>query len=171
MGVGATRRRSVLLLGLVCLVGADGTVVGTGRSQGFQLRIVQPGEWAIDHVFFDKVLPVGATTDFMVTGEALDRINPAFQEIPVQITETSLVQGKDSPRIVGVLENPSDETVWGTSLMPMCFDGSTPVTARLGYSDGTAGLAPGRISSFTVELLYTEACPSFALGGSGSPKS
>jgi hypothetical protein len=151
--------------------GADGALVGTGSSQGFQPATLQPGEWAMGYVFFSNQLPPGTTVDLTATGKSPDQYTSIFPDLPVKIGEANLVQDQYSPNVVGILQNTSDETLFATSVMLMCFDGSTPTTARSGYPDSTADLAPGTSSSFDVTLLSEESCPTFALAASGTPKS
>lgn len=145
--------------------GADGTLVGSGASQGLAPGRVDPGEWAFGYVFFSGEVPDGASYDLTATG-GTDAGYVSSTEIP--IVEVNQVQGDNPLEVVGIVENPTDEALTYVWISVACFDGPGTgiVHAERGSSDADQLQAKGT-GSFSLSLYGVESCANFAAAATG----
>jgi len=143
----------------------DGTLAGSGSSQGFAPSTLQPGEWAVGYLYFDSTVPADATFD--VTATASDDAE-FIGSVDVRPVEINVASSEFGSQIIGIVENPTDEPVEGPiDVLVACFDdtGTTPVSIHSGFTDGDQ-IPPGGTASFSVDL-FDDACANFVVGGSG----
>ena len=144
----------------------DGSLAGTGSSQGFAPSTVAPGEWSFGYVYFDGQVPAGAQFDITATAETdADSIG----SVDVAPIETNLVPGEfGGQQIVGIVENSTEEEVAGpVDVQVLCFDqaGTAVASTHRGYTDADTVAAQGT-ASFSVDL-FEAACPNYVVGASG----
>lgn len=146
--------------------GADGSLAGSGSSQGFAPTTVAPGEWAFGYVYFGGSVPAGAEFDITATAETESGF---IGSVDVKPVETNIVPSEFSgQQIVGIVENGTEQEVSGpVSVQVMCFDqaGSALVKTHSGFTDADS-IAAGGTASFSVDL-FEDPCPNFAVGASG----
>jgi hypothetical protein len=143
----------------------DGSLAGSGSSQGFAPSAVGPGEWAFGYVFFEGSVPAGATFDLTAKGETdTGFLNGA----DVTIAEHNVVPGDYGTSVIGIVSNKTEKEVSGpVSVDLMCFDdaGTAPVSTARGYAESDP-IPAGGTSSFSVDLPDGP-CTNFAMGASG----
>lgn len=146
--------------------GADGSLAGSGSSQGFVPTKVAPGEWAFGYIYFDGTVPAGAEFDITATAETESGF---IGSVDVKPVETNMVPSEFSgQQIIGIVENGTDQEVSGPiGVQVLCFDqaGSAVVETHSGYTDADS-VAAGGTASFSVDL-FEDPCPNFAVGASG----
>lgn len=146
--------------------GPDGSLAGSGTSQGFEPATLEPGEWAFGYVYFGAAVPDGTQFDISATADT----EPGFAgSLSASPTEVNVVPGQfGGQQVVGIVTNETGEEMSGpVSVNVACFDqaGSQPLIVHIGYAD-TDSIPAGGSSSFTVDLFDGE-CPNFAVGASG----
>lgn len=145
---------------------ADGSLAGSGSSQGFEPTTVAPGEWAFGYIYFAGDLPADAEFDITATGETEAEF---IGSVDVKPVETNLVPSEFSGQaIVGIVENGTDQDLSGpVSVQVLCFDeaGTAVVGTHSGYTDADTVAANGT-ASFSVDL-FEDPCPNYAVGASG----
>lgn len=145
---------------------ADGSLAGSGSSQGFAPSRVEPGEWAFGFVYFSSDLPPDATFEVTATGEDDDSFVGSLDVKPV---ETNQVPGEYTPsQVVGIVSNEHGEQVDGPiSVTVACFDdaGTTIRSVHGSYTDADS-IAAGGTASFSVDV-FDGTCPNYAVGASG----
>lgn len=145
---------------------SDGSLSGSGSSQGFAPSTVAPGEWAFGYLYFSNELPADATFEVTATGESDAGFIGSVDVRPVEVNQ---VPGEYSAlQVVGIVANETDAQVEGPiSVAVACFDGAgTTVTGvHTSYTDADS-VAAGGTTSFSVDLFDTD-CPNFAVGASG----
>lgn len=146
--------------------GADGSLAGSGSSQGFHPNVVEPGEWAFGYLYFSGDLPDGATFD--VTATASDDAD-FFSAVDLPIVESNRVAGTYGDSVVGIVRNDTSATVAGpVGVALACFDdtGTTLAAVTLGFADGDE-IPPGGTVSFEVSVPGDGPCPNYVLAASG----
>jgi len=144
----------------------DGTLAGSGASQGLTPPAVAPGEWAFGYVLFQGDVPSDAALDLTAAGETDDDF---FGGVNATIVEHNLVPGDFGSNMLGIVANETEEEISGpVSVDLVCFDeaGTVPLSTSRGYAD-LDPLPAGGTSSFSVGLLADAPCPNFAMGASG----
>lgn len=145
---------------------ADGSLVGSGSSQGFAPTAVAPGEWAFGYVYFSTLPGGDATFDVTATGSTDAGI---LSSVDVKPVETSVMDSEFGGKtVIGIVSNDTSKEVGGpVSVMLACFDepGTAIIGAHIGYTDADA-VAPQGTASFSVDL-FDDPCPVFAVGASG----
>lgn len=143
----------------------DGSLAGSGSSQGFTPFTVEPGEWAFGYVFFGADLPGDARIDVTATGETESGL---LSRLDVRPVETNIVASQFGQQIVGIVSNENSEKVSGPiSVDAICFDagGTAIIGTHRTFTDGDE-IAPGGTASFAIDLFKGE-CPNYAVGGAG----
>jgi hypothetical protein len=136
-----------------------GSLVGSGKSQGFQPKVVAPGEIAFGYVYFDTDM-AGSTFKFSFSVDP-DPVGDYF--VPVTITEIN----NTGEKIVGAVKNATSAGVTGPIRADVvCFgtDGSI-----IDYVDSYVEqdeLTAGATGSFSIEL-YGKECPVGLAAASG----
>lgn len=145
---------------------ADGSLAGSGSSQGFAPSTVAPGEWAFGYVYFGGDIPADAEFDITATAESDSAFIGSVDVTPV---ETNAVPSEFSgQQIVGIVENDTDQEVSGPiDVQVLCFDqaGTAIVGTHGGFTDADS-VAAGGTASFSVDL-FDDPCPVYAVGASG----
>lgn len=144
----------------------DGSLAGSGSSQGFLPSVVKPGEWAFGYVYFSGAeVPKGAKFD--VTATADD--DPGYSNmLDVKPVETNLTSGSYSKQVIGIVKNDLDRDVDGpVSVGVACFDaaGKALTSVTTSFTDADT-VAAGGTASFTIDI-FDDPCPVYAVGGSG----
>ncbi len=140
---------------------AAGTLAGSGSSQGFQPKRVEPGEIAWGYVFFGDTTGDGLTFELSASG---DEASTYFQ--PIEITELNA----NDNQIVGVITNTSDDELSGPiSVGGICFAADGSLLGTFNAFSEQDKLAAGGTGSFSADL-YGDACPNGLLGASGYGK-
>lgn len=143
----------------------DGSLAGSGSSQGFEPALVEPGEWAFGYVFFSAAVPGDAEFDLTATAATEQGFGGSLGASLSEVTTNSDEFGQ---HVVGIVTNDSDEEMGGpVSVSVACFDqtGTQVLDVHTGYAEGDA-IPAGGTSSFTVDL-FDAPCPVFAAGASG----
>ena len=137
----------------------DGTLAGSGTSQGFQPQIVAPGEIAFGYVFFGEDMPDGSTFEFDVDTEPVDDYF-----LPVTITEVN----NTGDQIVGLVKNDTGGDVSGPiSAEAICFGTDGSILDNVGSYVGTGDDLPADTTgSFAIDL-YSDPCPIGLVAASG----
>jgi hypothetical protein len=145
---------------------AAGALAGSGSSQGFSPSTVEPGEWAFGYVYFSGDVPADATFDVTATGESDDGFIGSLDVTPVETNVVPVEYGGNE--IVGIVENPNDETVSGpVSVDIICFDAAgTAITGTHQSFTDAEEVAAGGTASFSVSISE-DPCPNYAVGASG----
>jgi hypothetical protein len=136
-----------------------GALVGSGSSQGFQPKVVAPGEIAFGYVYFD-VEQAGSAWEFNFD-VAAEPVGDYF--LPVTITEINNTGGQ----IIGAVTNDLDRDVSGSiEVVAICFDtGGRMIDAVDSYVEQD-DLPPGGTGSFAIDL-YRGPCPVGLVAASG----
>jgi uncharacterized cupredoxin-like copper-binding protein/Mg-chelatase subunit ChlD len=143
-----------------------GNLLGVANVLGIRPSYIRAGGLGIGLVPFGGVdLPPDAVFDIELQPKRADEVSFVFFH-DLDIIEAS--QFED--RIVGVVENKSDQTLSGPTVISMCFDlDGTPLTQDIGGSQTT--LAPGDTQEFQVTnsglILYGQPCPAFLVTATG----
>lgn len=136
-----------------------GTLVGSGTSQGFQPKVVAPGEIAYGYVYFDTTL-TGSAFDYDINVTAQP---PDDYFVPVSVNEVN----NTGDQIIGTVANDGDTEVNGPiRVETICFDpdGSFRVNAD-SYVEPYDLPAAGT-GAFTIDL-FNGACPVGLIAASG----
>ena len=143
----------------------DGSLAGSGSSQGFEPATVEPGEWAFGYVFFSAAIPGDAEFDITATADTEQGFAGSLGASLSEVTTNSDEFGQ---HVVGIVTNDSDAEMGGpVSVSVACFDqtGTQVLDVHTGFAEGDA-IPAGGTSSFTVDL-FDAPCPVFAVGASG----
>jgi hypothetical protein len=128
---------------------------------------IRAGGLGIGLVPFGNIsLPPDAVFDIELQPKRADQVSFVFFH-DLDIVEASLFED----RIVGVVENKTDQTLTGPTIISMCFDlNGTPLTQDIGGSQTT--IASGDTQEFQVTnsglILYGQACPAFLVTATGT---
>jgi len=144
---------------------ADGKVVASGNSQsGSTPSQVQPGEAALDYIYFDNVSSVpdaGVTYEFTVKTMPAD--TSSYNTAALKVTQAD----NNGTAIIGAATNDTDAGVHGPfGVYAYCFDGENLSQLIQDYAPETGDVAAGGQVAFTVNL-YDKKCDTFALGVNG----
>lgn len=145
--------------------GPDGSLAGSGSSQGFEPAAVEPGEWAFGYVFFSAAVPGGAEFDIAATA---DTDQGFAASLGASLSEVTTNRDQFGQYVVGIVTNDSDEEMTGpVSVAIACFDrtGAQVLDVHSGFAESDS-IPAGGTSSFTVDL-FDAPCPNFAVGASG----
>jgi hypothetical protein len=146
--------------------GADGSLAGSGSSQGFTPTTVGAGEWAFGYLYFGADVPADATLDITATAESDDGFLSNVDVTPVESNVTpSQYTGQ---QVVGIVANETGADVGGpVSVSVLCMDAAgTAVTAsHFSFTDADTIPADGT-ASYAVDL-FDDPCPNYAVGASG----
>lgn len=145
---------------------ADGSLAGTGDSQGFAPTMVRPGEWAFGYVYFSAAVPADATFEVTASGDS----DPGFiGSLDVQPVETNLVPSEfTGQQIVGIVANEHNQDVFGpVSVDVACFDaaGTAVTSTHRSFTDSDT-IPIGGTASFTIDLFEVD-CPNYVVGANG----
>lgn len=144
---------------------AGGKVVASGESQTGSIPAqVQPGEVALDYIYFENVASMpdtGVTYDFTV------RTSPAntsfYNTAPFKVTQAD----NNGSAIIGAAVNNTGKDLTGPyGVYVYCFDGNNLTNLVQDYATPDGDLAAGGQAAFTVNL-YDAKCDTYALGVSG----
>jgi hypothetical protein len=135
-----------------------GTLVGSGSSQGFQPKIVAPGEIAFGYVYFDTALAGSAFTfEFSVDAQEV------YYFSPVTITEIN----NTGEQLIGSVVNDTDDEVTGPiAAGAICFGADGGIVATVGSYVEQDNLPAGATGSFAVDF-YGDDCPNGLAAASG----
>ncbi|MGN8025961.1 hypothetical protein [Microbacterium sp. 22242] len=144
---------------------AGGKVVASGNSQTGSIPAqVQPGEVALDYIYFDNVASVpdtGVTYEF--TTQTLPADTSSYNTAALKVTQAD----NNGEAIIGSATNTSDKTLMGPyGVYAYCFDGDNLSMLLQDYATPGSELGAGDQVAFTVNL-YDRTCDVFALGVSG----
>lgn len=143
----------------------DGSLAGSGSSQGLQPAIVQPGEWTIGYVYFSNTVPAGTTFDLTAAGT--ESGSDIFDTVNLKVVEAKLNKSQyGGAEIDGIVSNGGDKALDHGSLLVMCFANGTPKFAESGYTEGSANIPAGGTAPFGIRLPEPD-CPDFVIGASG----
>lgn len=146
--------------------GADGSLAGSGSSQGFEPAVVGPGEWAFGYVYFSGAIPAGAQFELTATGDSEAGFAGSLNVTPAEV---NLVPDQFTvQQVVGIVSNENDEEVSGpVSVQVACFNdaGTGVLSTHLGFADNDK-VPAGGTSSFSVPL-FDAPCPNYVVGASG----
>lgn len=136
-----------------------GKLVDSGSSQGFQPKLVAPGEIAFGYVYFDIEL-AGQTLKYTFTVDA----RPAETYFAsVKITELNVTGGK----IVGAVKNDSNREVTGPiSANVICFGSDGALSADASDFVEPGSLPVGGSGSFAIDISR-DPCPIGLVAASG----
>lgn len=146
---------------------ADGTLAGSGSSQGFEPAVLQPGEWAMGYVYFSSDLASDATVEATATGREGSG-GGIFSTVHLKVNEFNVQPGKfNSTTFVGILANPgAEEASDPISVYVGCFDAQSNLLEV--FSGHANGAAPaGGTASFSVDAYEAPACAAYAVAASG----
>lgn len=148
--------------------GADGSLAGSGSSQGFEPAILKSGEWGFGYIYFDTSLAADVTVEATARGdEATD--DGFFDRVPVLPTEVNTVPGEFGGRsYVGIVSNPGDKTVTDSlNIYIGCFDAdSNLIDVFSGYADGE--VVSNGTASFSIDTgSDAPECAALVVGASG----
>jgi len=146
---------------------ADGSLAGSGSSQGFEPAALQPGEWGFGYVYFETTLPADAAIEATARADNVDE-NDSYGKIQVKVNELNYQPGEyGSASYIGILNNDSDDTATDpVSVYIGCFDGeSNLLDVFSGYTDGE--VVAGGTASFSVEVYEAPECAAVVVGASG----
>lgn len=145
--------------------GADGSLVGSGTSQGFQPAILAPGEWGISYVYFDTTIPADATIETTTTGEKTDGPG-ALDSVPLKVNELNFKADEYGGNYIGIVANEAKKTISTASLYLGCFDAaSNLLDVEMGSTDGD--VPAGGTASFNISAPGGTPCAAVAVGASG----
>ncbi len=141
---------------------SNGSIVGSGSSQGTSPAVVEAGEVALSYIFFDNIeaIPDDADFEFSVSPSAAD--TSFYNTAALKVTEANLV---GESIVGGAVNETGAETTGPFNVSIYCFDGDQMTDHMTGYTD-QQDAAAGATVTFS-ESLYISSCPSFALGVSG----
>nr|WP_091739721.1 hypothetical protein [Microbacterium azadirachtae] len=144
---------------------ADGKVVASGNSQSGGIPAqVQPGEAALDYIYFDNVASVpdaGVRYEFTVKTSPAD--TRSFNTAALKVAQAD----NNGTAIIGSATNDTDAVVHGPfSVYAYCFDGENLSQLIQDFAPETGDVAAGGQVAFTANL-YSKTCDTFALGVSG----
>lgn len=144
---------------------ADGKIVGSGNSQSGGIPAqVQPGEVALDYIYFSNVASIpdgGVTYDFKV--KTLPADTSSFNTAALKVTQAD----NNGTGIIGAATNATGKTLSGPfGVYAYCFDGNNLLSLVQSYATETDELAAGAQATFSIDL-YGRTCDSFVLGVSG----
>jgi plastocyanin/Mg-chelatase subunit ChlD len=143
-----------------------GNLLGVANVLTIRPSYIRAGGLGIGLVPFGGIsLPPDAVFDIELQPKRADQVAIVFFH-DLDIVEASLFED----RIVGVVENKTDQTLTGPTVTSMCFDlNGTPLTQDLGGSQTT--IAPGDTQEFQVTnsglILYGQPCPAFLVTATG----
>jgi hypothetical protein len=149
---------------------ADGSLAGSGSSQGFQPGVLKPGEWGFGYVYFSSVIPADSTLEITARGDNVSSASDPFSELQLTVNEMNLNPGEyGSATYVGIVSNPDKtDSVSSAEIYIGCFDAASALLEVFsGYTDGEA--VPGGTASFAVDTYEAPACAATATGASGYP--
>ena len=138
-----------------------GTILASGRSQGFSPAVVPAGGVSLGYVFFAADLPATTKLEFTVASKPL-KGEPYFQDLKVDQANAvgTSVTGKATNTSKNQLNGP-----YGVHVT--CFDADGALLgSQTGYASPDADLAAGQSVTFQVDF-YNEPCPTFLVGVSG----
>lgn len=143
----------------------DGSLAGSGSSQGFEPAEVGPGEWSFGYVYFSSSVPGNAEFDISATAD----VEPGFGgAVSASVSELTTTSDQFGQHILGIVTNETDEEMGGPiSVAVACFDqaGEQVLGVHTGFAEADA-IPAGGSSSFTIDL-FDAPCPTFAAGSSG----
>lgn len=144
----------------------DGSFEWSGSSKGLTPYTVGPGEWAFGDVDFGADVPDDATIEAEAVGSTERGFTP---KLDLKAVEATIVTSQVGQQIVGVVENGNAETVAGpVSVDTVCFSSAgTAITGTHQTFLDVREIPPGDTASFTIDLLFAEECPNFAVGSTG----
>lgn len=148
-------------------VDADGNVVGSGSSQGFEPNVVEPGDYAIGYVYIDTndlYLPKGTTVED-VSIDSTPGLSDSENRVAVDVED---VEQLANGAITGDLVNPHDITVSGPiGVAALCIGPKGDLTHLSDYADREE-LAAGSSSTFTLTTYGSKPeCNVTLIGASG----
>lgn len=143
-----------------------GNLLGVANVLTIRPSYIRAGGLGIGLVPFGGIsLPPDAVFDIELQPKRADQVSLVFFH-DLDIAEASLFED----RIVGVIENKTDQTLTGPTIISMCFDiNGTPLTQDIGGSQVI--LVPGDTQEFQVTnsglILYGQPCPAFLVTATG----
>ncbi|WP_137294773.1 hypothetical protein [Nocardioides dongxiaopingii] len=142
----------------------DGTLAGSGESQGLTPMILGPGEYAVGYVYFGGAkLSKDSQYDLTATGDPLDG-NPYFIDMP--IAEVNRVEGDYGDQFVGIVTNDSGAEVTGpVSVSASCFEDGIIVSTDTSYAEPEP-IPAGGTAAFSIDI-FDDACPQWIIGSNG----
>lgn len=146
--------------------GVDGSLVGSGSSQGFEPAVLEPGEWGFGYMAFDQTLPAGTTIETTATGNDVSDTH-IFDTVQLTISELNLASSDSGAHYVGIVANPHDKkSVSHGSVYIGCFDASSNMIDT--FSGFTSGeVVAGGTASFDIAVDHGQTCAAIAVGASG----
>ncbi|GAB6857476.1 hypothetical protein [Microbacterium xylanilyticum] len=143
----------------------DGKVVASGNSQTGSIPAqLQPGEVALDYIYFSNVSSVpdaGVTYEFQAQTMPAD--TSSYNTAALKVTQAD----NNGSAIIGSASNPTDKTLQNPfGVYAYCFEGDTLSSYVDGFAKPDAVLSPGGEVTFSIDL-YGRKCDSFVLGVSG----
>lgn len=143
---------------------SEGSLVGSGNSQGTTPSQIQPGEVGLAYIYFDnaKDLPKGAEYDFKVNTSPAD--TSSYNTAPFTIDEVNYV----GESIVGSATNKTGAAATGPySVSFYCFDAGKMVHQTTDYAaESDRDIADGESVSFSTKI-YGHECTEYVVGVSG----
>lgn len=144
---------------------ADGSLAGSGTSQGFQPARLAPGEWGISYVYFDTTIPADATIETTTTGEKAEGPG-ALDSVPLKVNELNFKADEYGGNYIGIVANEAKKTISTASLYLGCFDAaSNLLDVEMGSTDGD--VPAGGTASFSMSAPGDTPCAAVAVGASG----
>lgn len=146
--------------------GADGSLVGSGNSQGFEPAVLEPGEWGFGYMAFNQTLPAGTTIETTATGNDVSETD-IFDTVQLTVNELNLAPSDNGARYVGIVANPdSKRSVGNGSIYIGCFDAASNLIDTFdGITSGE--VVAGGTASFDIEVDDGQTCAAVAVGASG----
>jgi hypothetical protein len=144
---------------------AGGKVVATGQSQAGAIPAqVQPGEVALDYIYFDNVKSVPhAGVTYRFTVQTMPADTSSYNTAPLKITQAT----NNGSAIIGAAVNNTGKKLTGPyGVHAYCLDGRNLTTMVQDYAHPDGDLAAGSQASFTIDLSDTK-CDKFVIGASG----
>jgi hypothetical protein len=147
---------------------ANGTLVGSGSSQGVEPATITAGDLGIGYVYFEGG-PVGASFTFTASAKP-SKGSAADFHASAQITEHNLIiplDPSDERQVVGSVLNPLPVALTGPiEVMVVCTDAhGTPTFEEDSFAEADT-LPPGGTTTFSVGW-YDHDCANYLVGASG----
>lgn len=140
---------------------AEGTLAGSGSSQGTTPAQIAPGSLALAYVYVEDSVSEGFQAEHTVSFTELSEAFGSGVDLRVDELETT------DDGFIGTAVNETDETVSGPiSVDVYCFDESGTIIDTKGTYTDQDEAAPGATVSYSVNFRG-DPCPAYIVGLSG----
>jgi hypothetical protein len=142
---------------------ADGSMVGSGMSQGTVPAQIQPGEVGLAYIFFDNADAFPEGVEYEIAAQTMPADQSFYNTADLTVTEANLV----GDSIVGSAANETGAIAAGPyEAQIFCFEGDNLASHMMTFASQQDPIEGGDTVTFSNDLLGYS-CDSFVVGVTG----